>query len=41
MRVFYVLSFISVARSNQGDDEKWWVSVLLFLGIYVVLVGDT
>lgn len=29
------------ARSNQGDDGKWWVSILIFLGIYVVLMGDT
>lgn len=31
---------LAEARSLQGDEERWWVSAALFLGVYVVLVLD-
>lgn len=36
----YVLlkPFLLCSRSNQGNDEKWWVSILIFVGIYIVLM---
>jgi hypothetical protein len=32
------IGLLLCCRSNQGDDEKWWVSILIFLGIYIVLM---
>lgn len=26
------------ARNAQGEDEKWWISAMVFVGIYVVLM---
>ena len=26
------------AKEAQGDDEKWWINVLIFAGIYFVLM---
>jgi len=28
------------AREAQGDDERWWISITVFLGIYIVLMID-
>lgn len=28
------------AHNAQGEEERWWISALVFLGIYVVLVMD-
>ncbi len=28
------------AREAQGDDEKWYISIMVFLGIYLVLMLD-
>lgn len=28
------------AREAQGDDERWWISITVFLGIYIVLMLD-
>lgn len=26
------------AKNAQGEDEKWWISICIFLGIYMVLI---
>ncbi len=26
------------AKNAQGEDEKWWISLCIFLGIYMVLI---
>lgn len=26
------------ARENQGDDEKWYINIFIFVGIYIVLL---
>ena len=26
------------AKNAQGDEEKWWISIMVFLGIFVVLM---
>lgn len=26
------------AKAAQGDDEKWWIGSMVFVGIYVVLM---
>jgi hypothetical protein len=28
------------ARNAQGEDEKWWISLCIFAGVYVVLLAD-
>jgi zinc transporter ZupT len=28
------------AREAQGDDEKWFISIMVFVGIYLVLMLD-
>lgn len=28
------------ARAAQGSEERWWISILVFIGIYVVLMVD-
>lgn len=28
------------AKAAQGDEERWWISAMVFLGVYVVLVLD-
>lgn len=28
------------AREAQGDDERWWISAMVFLGIYIVLMAN-
>jgi zinc transporter ZupT len=26
------------AKNAQGEEEKWWISLCIFLGIYMVLI---
>lgn len=26
------------AKEAQGDDHKWWINILIFAGIYLVLM---
>jgi len=28
------------AREAQGEDERWWISIMVFVGIYIVLMVD-
>ena len=28
------------AKNVQGDDEVWWITSMIFVGIYVVLITD-
>lgn len=28
------------AREAQGEDERWWISIMVFVGIYLVLMMD-
>jgi len=28
------------ANKAQGENQQWWISIMVFLGVYIVIILD-